>query len=261
LLAKIGPPGTDVRKWRSALAAGELARAADVPVPQLVAFIDASAPLQGRPLRVFRWVEGRHPAAVIADASMRVRFFRQLGESVARLHRVALPAFTSRIEGQAPEFDRWSDYLAYRWKSVRRRSVAAGIDDGLLDEVHERLAPLARSLDPVATPVLCHRDLHLDNLLCDHEANLVAILDFDSAEAWDCAGDFFKLRWLVFESVPESESAFLDGYHRTIPPHREFERRVTAVELIELVNAIANAAERDPAFADAARSRLRQRLA
>jgi Ser/Thr protein kinase RdoA (MazF antagonist) len=253
LLAKIGPAGTDVRKWRSAIAAGELARAAGVPVPELVAFIDASAPLQGRPLRAFRWVEGQHPAEVVAEASMRVRFFEQLGEAVARLHRVELPAFTSRIEGDAPEFDRWSDYLAYRWKSVRTRAVAAAMDDDLLDQVHARLVPLARSLDPIAAPVLCHRDIYLDNLLCDRDANLVAILDFDSAEAWDCTGDFFKLRWLIFESVPESERAFLSGYHRSIP---EFERRLTAVELIELVNGIANAARRDPAWADRARARL-----
>jgi aminoglycoside phosphotransferase (APT) family kinase protein len=191
---------------------------------------------------------------------MRVRFFQQFGEAVARLHGVELPAFTSRIEGQAPKFDRWSDYLDYRWKSVRTRAVDAGMDDELVEQVHERLLPLARSIDPLAVPVLCHRDLHLDNLLCDPDANLVAILDFDSAEAWDCAGDFFKLRWLVFEPVPESESAFLAGYHRAIPPHAEFERRIITVELIELVNGIANAASRDPAWAEAAGSRLRQRL-
>ena len=244
LVAKIGPSADSVPKWRCAMAASELARAAGVPVPEPIAFVESSPPVDGRPFRVFRWIDGQHPSALDDDAPRSARFFEQLGDAVATLHRIELPRFTSRINGDAPAFDVWSEYLAYRWYEVRARAVGSGMDDQVLDHVQARLLPLARSVDPVVRPVLCHRDLYLDNLLTDRDGNLVAILDFDQTEAWDCAGDFFKLRWWLFERIPTAERHFSVGYRRTSAPVADLERRVAIVELIELVNGIANVAPR-----------------
>jgi Ser/Thr protein kinase RdoA (MazF antagonist) len=260
LLAKVGPSSASVHKWQCGMAASELARAAGVPVPEPIAFVEASALLDGRPFRVFRWIDGQHPSTVIGDAPCRDRFFRQLGEAVARLHRIELPTFTSRINGDAPAFELWSEYLDYRWGEVRARAVGAGIDERLLEEVGARLPPLARSVDRRVRPALCHRDLYLDNLLADRDGNLVAILDFDMAEAWDCAGDFFKLRWWVFERIPMSEGHFLSGYRGTSTLPVDLERRVAVVELIELVNVVANVVASDAPMANAAAQRLERRL-
>jgi Ser/Thr protein kinase RdoA (MazF antagonist) len=260
LLAKIGPTSESVPKWRCAMAASDLARAAGVPVPEPVAFVETSPRLDGRPFRVFRWIAGQHPSAIVGDAPLSARFFEQLGDAVATLHRIELPRFTSRINGDAPAFALWSEYLAFRWDEVRARAVGSGMDDKVLDQVQARLVPLARSVDPVVRPVLCHRDLYLDNLLTDRDGNLVAILDFDQTEAWDCAGDFFKLRWWLFERIPTAERHFLTGYHRTSALVADLERRVAIVELIELVNGIANLAADDPSMADAAVHRLDVRL-
>ena len=261
LVAKIGPSGDSVPKWRCATAASELARAAGVPVPEPIAFVEASAPLDGRPFRAFRWIEGQHPSTVVGDASRRARFFDQLGEAVANLHSIELPRFTSRINGDAPAFEVWSEYLSYRWQGVRVRAVGSGMDEALLDQVEARLLPLARAVDPVVRPVLCHRDLYLDNLLSDRGGNLVAILDFDQAEAWDCAADLFKLRWWVFERfLGKSEHHFSAGYHRAAAALADLERRVAVVELIELVNGIANVAPTDPLWAEAWARRLESRL-
>ena len=260
LLAKIGPTSASVPKWRCGMAASELARAAGVPVPEPIAFVESSEFLDGRPFRVFRWIDGQHPSSVVGDVSFAARFFNQLGDAVATLHSIELMRFTSRINGDAPGFELWSEYLAHRWTEVRARAVGSGMDDTLLDRVEVQLLPLARSVDSVVRPVLCHRDLYLDNLLADRDGNLVAILDFDQTEAWDCAGDFFKLRWWVFERVPASERHFLAGYHRTAAPLTDLERRVAVVELIELVNGIANLAASDPLWADAAARRLDDRL-
>ena len=260
LLAKIGPSSAPVHKWRCGMAASELARVAGVPVPEPLAFVEASALVDGRPFRVFRWIDGQHPSKVVGDAPRRDRFFGQLGEAVARLHRIELPAFTSRINGDAPAFDVWSEYLDCRWGEVRARAVGAGMDERLLDEVGARLLPLARSVDRSVRPALCHRDLYLDNLLADRDGNLVAILDFDMAEAWDCAGDFFKLRWWVFERIPTSEDRFLSGYQGTSTLPVDLERRVAVVELIELVNVVANVVASDAAMANAAAQRLGRRL-
>ena len=80
------------------------------------------------------------------------------------------------------------------------------------------------------------------------------------AEAWDCAGDFFKLRWWVFERIPTSEDRFLSGYQGTSTLPVDLERRVAVVELIELVNVVANVVASDAAMADAAARRLERRL-
>ena len=130
----------------------------------------------------------------------------------------------------------------------------------MLDEAGARLLPLARSVDRRVRSALCHRDLYLDNLLADRDGNLVAILDFDMAEAWDCAGDFFKLRWWVFERIPTSEDRFLSGYQGNATLPVDLERRVAVVELIELVNVVANLVASDAAMADAAAQRLERRL-
>ena len=178
--------------------------------------------------------------------------------TVARLHGVARPGFTSRI-GAGPEFTRWSDYLAYRWEGVVARADAAGIEGELVAEAAAVLFPLARRFDTVATPVLCHRDLYLDNLLCDETGNLVAVLDFDSAEAWEPAADFQKLRWWTFSEHSGAESAFLAGYtSRAGALPDDFDVRVRVVEIVELVNGIANWSA---AGEDALVARRRARLA
>ena len=75
-------------------------------------------------------------------------------------------------------------------------------------------------------------------------------------EAWDPVVDFHKLRWWIFEEVPGAEEAFLDGYRARLPDHAHFDERFSIVEVLELVNLIANAPEIE--LAKRARSRLQE---
>ncbi len=98
-----------------------------------------------------------------------------------------------------------------------------------------------------------HRDLYLDNLLAGPDGTLVALLDFDLAEAWDPAGDLVKLRWQVLPEFPAAADALMAGYTEVdgLPP--QFERRVWVTEVLELVNYAANALAGDnQEFADSA---------
>lgn len=42
---------------------------------------------------------------------------------------------------------------------------------------------------------LCHRDLHPGSFIVDTDGTLLRIIDWDTAEAWDPAGDWFKLEF------------------------------------------------------------------
>ena len=114
------------------------------------------------------------------------------------------------------------------------------MDHDLVAAAEAALFPLATRFDDVAHPVVCHRDLYFDNLLCDRDGNLVAILDFDMAEAWEPAADFHKLRWWVFGTDTAAERDFLSGYRAGEPFPEDFEGRVRVVELLDLVNGLAN---------------------
>ena len=124
---------------------------------------------------------------------------------------------------------------------------------------------LAEAVDDVARPMLCHRDLHADNLLVDpRDGRLVAVLDFDMAEAWDRAADFDKLDRLLLSAFPaDAREAFDAAYYRDEPRPPRWEERVRLVVLIEALNTLPNAiaAGWKAAYADEARRRLRASLA
>ena len=239
VMVKVGLAGSRPEKWRCAGVALGLARRAGVPAPELMAFTASSEMLDGRVLRIFSYIDGFSPDTLDDDPGKRARFFGQLGDAVARLHRVAQPEFTSRV-GSGHGHVSWSDFAANRWRSVVERAEQAGVDDDLVAAAEAALFPLASQFDDVAHPVVCHRDLYFDNLLCDRDGNLVALLDFDMAEAWEPAADFHKLRWWVFGTDATAEREFLAGYRAGEPFPEDFEGRVRVVEILELVNGLAN---------------------
>ncbi len=259
VVVKVGLPAASVAKWRAAARALDFARAAGVGAPELLAFVDVCDALDGRVLRVFSYVPGRSPAD-LDDERARARFYAQLGDAVARLHRVELPGFTSRIGSRDAVFDRWSRYLDYRWVGVCERAARTELDPAVVEHARAVVLDLAAGFDAVTRPVLCHRDLYPDNLCCDAVGNLVALLDFDMAEAWEPAADFHKLRWWNFDRYPEAETAFRAGYGPP-PAGGDFDERVRAVEIVELVNGLANwKGTAAPELVVAAEVRLRRLL-
>jgi aminoglycoside phosphotransferase (APT) family kinase protein len=239
VMVKVGLANSSAEKWHCAGVTLGLARAAGVPAPELMAFSPSSEMLDGRVLRVFSYIEGLSPDTLDDQPQKRGRFLAQLGDAVARLHRISQSEFTSRISGDHG-YARWSDFVANRWTSIVERAEHAGLDRDLVAGAEAALFPLASEFDDVAHPVVCHRDLYFDNLLCDRDGNLVALLDFDMAEAWEPAGDFHKLRWWVFGSDATAEREFLAGYRAGEPFPDDFEGRVRVVEILELVNGLAN---------------------
>ncbi len=255
---KIGPLNFEA-KWRSVHRALDLAESVGVPVARLV----RSAPHAGRLVRVFEWVEGQPPEpGALGEDGVR-RLFTDLGAALRALHEIELDGFSSRLDGSAPSFTRWSDYIEQRLISVSARCRATGaVEEDELDRVCSEVNRLAAAVGDHARPTLCHRDLYADNLLVDPTGRLVAILDFDTAEAWDRAGEFDKLDRLFIPAFPDARRWFDAAYRDGRPWPPRWDERVRIVALVEALNTLPNAitAGWDSEYADAARRRMRALL-
>jgi aminoglycoside phosphotransferase (APT) family kinase protein len=256
---KVGPPDL-AGKWTASRRAYDLAAAAGVPVPEMVHF-------EVRPdaiVRIFTWVDGTSPATVADRPDAAGRFGADLGAAVAALHTVAPGGFSSRLDGSAPGFARWRDYVGHRLGQIRDRARRnATCDDATLDRAGRAITDLAGEVDDRARPVLAHRDLHADNLLVDDDGRLLAILDWDMAEAWDAAAEWFKLDGLLFPAVPGAADRFWAAYRGVHADDDAWDRRARLVDLLESLNVLANGVndQSSPAWVDWGRDRLDRLLA
>jgi Ser/Thr protein kinase RdoA (MazF antagonist) len=122
-------------------------------------------------LRLYDWVDLR-PVNLTAPATP-----GELGELFARLHR-CVPA--KRVEPDGGPPDRWYDRVpaASEWAEVAETGTVWA------ERLAYRLATLpelcatVRPVDPAAL-ILCHRDLHPENILADPDGALV-IVDWDN---------------------------------------------------------------------------------
>jgi aminoglycoside phosphotransferase (APT) family kinase protein len=257
LIAKFGPPES-ATKWAATHSVYRVASSAGLSVPELVHFDASCAAIGGWTLRSFTWMDGVAPGEVLRDRTRIYRFFGELAQSLRTLHSLPAPGFSSRLDGSAPSYTRWSDCISYRLPRVleRVRATACFADADARQDV-DSITALSTAVDASARSAICHRDIYLDNLLATPSGGVAAILDFDGAEAWDPAIDIVKLRWLVFPDHAGAEEAFMDSYGE----QPQWEERLRLAELLELLNAVPNAvAAGDAEFEASARSRLQKVL-
>jgi aminoglycoside phosphotransferase (APT) family kinase protein len=257
LVVKVGPPEA-AAKWAATGVAYAHAARAGVPAPRLVHLDTACDLADGGVVRILTWIDGHHPAEMLDRPDRIERFFTDLGAAVRALHAEELDAFSSRLDGSAPRFDDWETYVHYRVPQivVRARGCSA-FSDRDLTAFRDEAFDLASAVTGSVRPALCHRDLHLDNLRASDHARLVAVLDFDVAEAWDPAVDMIKPRWQVFPHYPGARDAFDKAYLGDDGPPDQWGLRVRLAALLELVNTVVNARlAHDPAYEQQARDQL-----
>ena len=124
---------------------------------------------------VSRWVEG---GAWTAEQAAQPENIENIAQLARRIHSLPLPeaARTMRLEA----------WIAHYRQALARHSVDA--HPALRAALEARLATLARL--PASAPVLCHSDLHVQNLIAaDHG---LVLLDWEYAHVsepfWDLAG-------------------------------------------------------------------------
>jgi aminoglycoside phosphotransferase (APT) family kinase protein len=203
-VVKIGPLGF-AAQWRSAHRALDLAPSVGVPVAPLV----GSTAHADRLVRAFAWIEGQVPdPGTLADDAVR-RLFTDLGVALRALQGFELDAFGSRLDGSAPSFTRRPDHLEYRLAAITARCRATGALGGdELKRVCGAVDRLAAGDGDHPRPTLRRRDPCADNLLVDPDGRLVAVPGFDTAEAWDRAGEFDRLDRLLLAAFPGARRWF-----------------------------------------------------
>jgi len=161
----------DVRDMGVEAAALRAARAAGVPVPELVASSNAASEI-GSAYMVLGWVDGETIARKIQRderfAAARDALPGQFGAALARLHRIdpsSVPGLTAgdQVRQYREVFDSFGDphpafELAFRW--------------------------LERNRPPASEPRVVHGDFRLGNVMVD-EAGLAAVLDWELVHVGD----------------------------------------------------------------------------
>ena len=251
---KIGDSG-NAAKWSSSHVALELAQAAGLHVPRLVHLGE----LDGHLVRIFTWIDGETATGIQPGTDKSERLLRTTGAAVRGLHAVRQDSFSSRLDGSAPTFSSWRAYVDHRLTQIRSRCEETGaVEPALLDRACGLATALAADVDGSAAAVLCHRDLHPDNLIVDSDGALIGIIDWDAAEAWDRAGDWFKLEFDLLAAHPDGSEILHDAYFGADPLPDKWAERRRLVHLIESLNILPNAVTQD--WTDEFSSRARAHL-
>jgi len=241
VVLRIARPEADPVKVRAAWRAHQLASSAGVPTGRCLHFAEHHLELGGGPVRLVEYVDGLDPRDVLTPGAPTATFFETLGAGLARLHAVRPEGFGSRLDGSAPWFGRWSEYVEWRAGAIARRCIDTGVlAQGEATAVLSAAVELARRVDGVVAPALTHRDIRPANLVAGDDGRLAAIIDWDAAEAWDPMVDLVKPRWWVFGEHPGAEEALWSGYSAGGRPPM-LRERLQIVDLLELTNGMANA--------------------
>ncbi len=250
---KIGPIDS-LSKWSAAEVGRGIAVEAGINVP-----IVRSQLIEGNMIvRVYDWIDGQPATELVEQPDAQARLGVDLGAAVAALHVTELDGFSSRLDESALTFSTWRSYIEARVDQIQQRAKANDAPEhGLRAEAVRAIVSLAADVSGECRPVVCHRDLHAANLLVDTDGSLIAVLDWDMPEAWDVAGEWFKLESFLFAQLPAAHEPFLDAYSAVHPFGSAWSERVRLVHLLENLNVVSNAPKIEPSFTAEAIAALR----
>lgn len=227
-----GAPGRAVQGLPLATEAEllRLARRAGVPVPTLVAISAPHDPL-GEALVMTRLPGEALPRKILRDerfAAGRSRLAFQCGETLARLHGVALEHCPPGLRNHS-------------WRRDLERLQALCDEFGNRSPVHQlALNALRDQPEPSGSRVLCHGDFRLGNLLLG-ASGLNAVLDWELAHVGYAAEDLGYLCanvWRFGGAAPVAGCGeyrqLLDGYRSV----RDAAPALREVQLFELYAAL-----------------------
>jgi aminoglycoside phosphotransferase (APT) family kinase protein len=193
-------------------------RAAGLPGPDVVA-LDLSKSL----LPVHYLILTRVPGEPLIDlwptlsAADQARLARSAGETLARMHQIALPDGLGRLDIDL--LPRWFDFVERFFDDYAPSLAARGlIEAKLYARLRAIIAQLRPLVDfPQGQGRLVHGDYQFENLLV-HEGQISAVIDFEWGKCGDPAWDF-KLEEQWDADCPGSAVPILAGYAavRSIP--------------------------------------------
>ncbi len=195
-----------------------------VPTPKILfsddsrQVVDASYALMTRlPGRAASTVTGGLGAGDVGD------IWRQIGVIARAIHAVMFDQFGYLgPQGVLEPVDRNRVHMTRILDSHLRTFRGKGGDPAVADSVERRLAEDAPLLDTCRQPVLCHDDLHEDNVLVDRRDGrwvVTGVVDVENASAADPMLDLAKADYYAREE-PVRRAGLLEGYG-PLPPDGE----------------------------------------
>ena len=193
-------------KQRHVTAMLEHLRQHGIPTPTVLAE-DVEAQVSREPVVILSFIPGDTLSDVYSglSASERERIGVQLGGLLARMHAVEI---SDRYQGELA--------LAELQRRVQRAKETRLILDDQVELAAAFVEGVARMRMGEPARVI-HGDVYPDNIIVagpPGERELAGLIDFDHVDHDDPARDFVKLRWWVFEPLPDLVDPVLSGYLR-----------------------------------------------
>ncbi|HEX7196612.1 MAG TPA: phosphotransferase [Candidatus Limnocylindria bacterium] len=198
------PSGED--EVRLAAAFQEAAHSAGVPTPQVRRTTEGRvfATVDGRPVRVYEWVDLQAPDSGLDPAVV--------GAVVAAMHRVAVTdlGVLNPWNHEPVGADRW-DQL------VEQLRQAGAPFAGRLADLRDELVALESWIEPPRTVRTCHRDLWADNLLPTADGG-VCVIDWEDSGPADPSQELGCVLFEFARSDPGRARALTDAYREAGGP-------------------------------------------
>ncbi|HET6864266.1 MAG TPA: aminoglycoside phosphotransferase family protein [Solirubrobacteraceae bacterium] len=235
LVVKIALRWPSGERQANAAEAARLAAAQHVLTPQALAVAPPSPIFGSRAYSVWEYLDGLDAEEALADMSQPevVRFFTDLGSTLARLHSRVSARYAGAVTGSEGEAS-WTEAVADRLARLEARYLDAGLRvDDRTRQAAARIKDLADQVSPLSEAVLVHSDMYLDNLLVSSDGSPV-VLDFEHARFADAGVDFVKPELLISDRYPQAPDAIFDAYQqaRSVP---EIRTRILLALGLELV--------------------------
>jgi aminoglycoside phosphotransferase (APT) family kinase protein len=242
-LLKIPVRRREVSVVANQVAAARLAELGGVPVPAIEYADLSSANPIGQPFFVQRWIVGEDAACWVMRAPRRIsiaRFAAELGELTARMHLIELDRFAEGVTtAETRSYEGFHDLCTQRCAELAGRLRSAGmLPRRKLSQLAGTVTKRLEALGCDSAPHLVHRDLYLPNVIVGDE-HVRAVIDMESAAAYDTAWEFVKLENWVFRHWPDMRAPFLASYGDVLGDDPALPERVTIAQGIEIMAGIS----------------------
>jgi hygromycin-B 7''-O-kinase len=194
---------------------------------------------------VLTLLPGRPLSEVTLKADALREAYRQMGELLATLHRITMPAYgylTTEIVDPEPDNPA---YMNRQFAKKLGEFAALGGPVEVHDAVRDRVAAQARLFASCPGAVLCHNDFHEGNVLVDERGAVTGFVDVENTIAADPLIDLAKTVQYDLDASPVKRAGLLDGYGPLPadgPARIELYRLYHALELWDWFASIGNTA-------------------
>lgn len=177
-----------------------------------------------------------HLPGTIIEGLVQPQLAYQMGELLARLHRHTLDHYGETYLPPDDDSLGWWEFMRDRWELWTRDASTVLPSDlvAAADALHDRLYA---NLPEPDGPRWLHCDYRPGNILVE-DGVITGLIDFESARGGSADLDFVKISHRVWDAVPGTRAAFLNGY-ASVRPVPEIDHSLTYYQLHNAMGGVA----------------------